>query len=630
MSQSKFTPPKVGCQHFFSSVKSIRSESNTLLSGIQDIADNIYGISKASKMTDIKCNITLEFNTLYHTLHKITISDNIPHGFKNIFEQGINNPLNMGHIRTGHSDDNESSEFGTGLKKAIIYIAEKAYITTLAIPDNSEQKAVRVAFDIPTMLNRREAHESYEPTEFEITTMEQYHKDHPFPCGSTLKLENLNESDYSYNQETGARLTEDQFVESLISKLSKSYSDLIRDDVFAISLNDKLVPVCLDLTNQDIIPLSNQRRYRFYVKLNKKNDAEKICRIGLTPTGRTQYTEYDPVECKFTKKSPEDIKEFKNESDVFELDMISLSTKYTDHSHILNYDYTDIVRGGRCYEPPMKITKQESDGYSNHIYNKIKYESKRLNKVLGVGPNKRVSKPSNILISAIHVTQKESTSKWRAFCKNGNDVVFDDTDSDDSSSKKKGKKSKTTKSGSSKSDVTSTTATPSNSTTATPSNSTTATPSNSTTATPSNSTTATPSNSTTVNQSESNTVTPLESTTATPSESTTATPSESTTANLSESIVNETTTLTDDLVSTTTPTVIQQVSNEETNTSTSENHINLSIEEINTTSTDTIAVSIEKIKEAARKLMDLISDENFDRTDGNRVLEFVEQYVANK
>jgi hypothetical protein len=44
-------------------------------------------------------------------------------------------------------------------------------------------------------------------------------------------------------------------------------------------------------------------------------------------------------------------------------------------------------------------------------------------------------------------------------------------------------------------------------------------------------------------------------------------------------------------------------------------------------SIDTISESSEKIKEASKKLMDLIADGNFNRTDGYKVLEFVESYI---
>jgi hypothetical protein len=47
----------------------------------------------------------------------------------------------------------------------------------------------------------------------------------------------------------------------------------------------------------------------------------------------------------------------------------------------------------------------------------------------------------------------------------------------------------------------------------------------------------------------------------------------------------------------------------------------------NVSSIDTISESSEKIKEASKKLMDLIADGNFNRTDGYKVLEFVESYI---
>ena len=107
--------PKVGCSHFKSTVKQIRAENNTFVSSINDIIDNIHGLASKLKIQSI-CDIQLLYDD-QQNMYKVLISDNIPHGFKDIFNQGTDNPLNMGHIRLGHDDDEETSEFGTGFQK---------------------------------------------------------------------------------------------------------------------------------------------------------------------------------------------------------------------------------------------------------------------------------------------------------------------------------------------------------------------------------------------------------------------------------------------------------------------------------------------------------------------------------
>jgi hypothetical protein len=113
--KNTFKAPKIGCKHFKSVVKDIRADNNTLITALCDIIDNIYGVSSSLNILAI-CNIQIKYDE-NSNLYKIIISDNISHGFKAIFSEETDNPLNMGHIRIGHENDSESSEFGTGLKK---------------------------------------------------------------------------------------------------------------------------------------------------------------------------------------------------------------------------------------------------------------------------------------------------------------------------------------------------------------------------------------------------------------------------------------------------------------------------------------------------------------------------------
>jgi hypothetical protein len=428
-SQINFTRPVVGCRHFRSDVKQIRSENNTLISGLKDILDNIEGIAKASLFPNIEAQINLIFNSLDNTLYKINISDNIPHGFKQILYSGIDNPLNMGHIRDGQNDDNESSEFGTGLKKALIYIAEKSEIITRSIDDENKENYISVEFDIPDMINKQDPKDSYEPTNFVSITPENYISIHPYEYGSTIRLQNLNIGDFSYNAETGFQYTTEQFINYLKDELSHAYSDTIRQGIFTIILNNEEIPVEDDLV--ELVPDSHVIQFEFYVKLNSKNDVEGVARKGETGDGKKQHKiiDYTGKEPKFKQINISEFDNFKRNPNVYKILFASLTTKNTDYINIQHQDYTYVSRGGRSYGK-YKVTKQELDGYSNHIYNKINYNSKRLNRSLGLGPNKTLTKPTNMLLSAIHITQKELTKNWRKYAKQGGVLpdVSDDTD----------------------------------------------------------------------------------------------------------------------------------------------------------------------------------------------------------
>jgi len=145
--------PKIGCQHFKSLVKQILAENNTLCSALCDILDNVHGIGAIIDDFKAICDIRYEYDDT--SLYKITITDNIIHGFKDIHKDSTQNPLNMGHIRIGQStDDRETSEFGTGLKKALIFLSKNAEIFTRCVDDDGNISFVRVVFDFVEMANR--------------------------------------------------------------------------------------------------------------------------------------------------------------------------------------------------------------------------------------------------------------------------------------------------------------------------------------------------------------------------------------------------------------------------------------------------------------------------------------------
>jgi len=420
MSLSRFETPHVGCQSFRTVVNHIRSDNNTLQSGLDDIIDNIWGIANAGCLPGIICNINMDYNE--NLIHRISISDNIPHGFKKIFDNGSNNPLNMGHIRSGHSDDNESSEFGTGLKKAIIYNADEAEIYTRAELETGEIVYVKVVFDIPMMCKKEIPEESYEPSSFEIITEQQYRKHHPYEVGSTIIMKHMRPYDFTFDHETNEFQTQETFENKISATFKKLYSDLIQNEVFSIKFNGKNIEPEQDIIN--LVPTKNINKYKIYVELNPRGGYR-----GDEPANI--YIEYQTADrnirkCQvFDKKTSkfEFIETYKvdelilNNPNICQVILKSITTYGTEYDEIQHGDYTDICRDGRCFEPSLKITKFERDGYSNHIYSKIKYTSKRLNRLLGVGPNKRVERKNNMLMTVISLLLKKNATAWRKFCK---------------------------------------------------------------------------------------------------------------------------------------------------------------------------------------------------------------------
>lgn len=405
--------PKIGRQHFKSLVKQILAENNTLCSALCDILDNVHGIGGIINAFKAICDIRYEYDDT--SLYKITITDNILHGFKDIHKDSTQNPLNMGHIRIGQSiDDRETSEFGTGLKKALIFLAKNAEIFTRCVDDEGNISFVRIVFDFVEMANRANPEESYEPTRFERIPEKIFRENHPYETGSSIILSNLRDSDITFDAVKGVQLSCDDFETGFRKEISDKMSNLIRDEVIQITVNGKEVEEKDDLVTM----VQDTKVNTFYVDFNGKGEICDVYRETFTKYGRSQIKHYEKSECKFIKGSEDEFNAFKEKQSVKALDMVSLTTKGTpyEETHQRN-DLTAVKRNGRCFGE-VKITKQEKDGYSNHIYHEINYTSKKLNTHLGVGSNKRVvSDKSNILMSAIHITQKELNSKFRGFCR---------------------------------------------------------------------------------------------------------------------------------------------------------------------------------------------------------------------
>jgi hypothetical protein len=93
------------------------------------------------------------------------------------------------------------------------------------------------------------------------------------------------------------------------------------------------------------------------------------------------------------------------------------TTKGSEYEqHIQHQNKVAVSRDGRFYER-IPYTKSQADGYANHIGYNFKFVSKKLSPIVGVGSNKRVVPPPNLLTSAIRSTVEEITTKYRKYAK---------------------------------------------------------------------------------------------------------------------------------------------------------------------------------------------------------------------
>lgn len=420
-----FKQPKIGVAHFKSRVKEILAENNTLTSSVCDIVDNIYGIAQVSA-TPANCSIVVDYYE--NQLYKITISDDIEHGFRAILSEGIDNPINMGHIRNGHENDNESSEFGIGLKKSIIFLARLAEIYTRSVDVNENVHFVKVTIDIPAMSNCVDAADSYEPN-IEIITEDYFLQQsrHPYKTGSTIILSNLRSQDISHDKDSAKSVSIQDYNKSLHQSLSKIYSDVIKKNIIEINLNGTRIDAIPDI--EDKIPSKNIVKYILYCEINDRKEPINIYREDVSSNSKSSIKKYHADSSSFKQNdlSADEFKIFSLRKSVQTIGLTSYSTKNTPFEHtVQSNNTTEIIRDGRFYDQ-VKITKQEKDGYSNHITNKIEYKTKKLNLIIGVGSNKRVTIKNNILMSAINVTQRSTAAKFRKLVK---DSISHDPESD--------------------------------------------------------------------------------------------------------------------------------------------------------------------------------------------------------
>ena len=78
----------------------------------------------------MKCDkIKIQTRVTDSKISEIKISDDA-NGFEDMFEEGISNPFNMTHMRAGQDDDNETSQFGIGLKAGAISTGDKMEVYT--------------------------------------------------------------------------------------------------------------------------------------------------------------------------------------------------------------------------------------------------------------------------------------------------------------------------------------------------------------------------------------------------------------------------------------------------------------------------------------------------------------------
>lgn len=204
-----------GAAHF-SSVANMHRQSNyTLDKVINEIVDNV--IKKASK-------IHIQTRVIDSVLQELKVSDNYVGGFENINEEGTRNPFNMGHMRSGHDDDDETSEYGVGLKAGALSSGNVLTVYTCV-----GDKMYKVICDFQRMIEEEDVNESYNPKIREIMR-DEYLEVHEYEFGSTIVISQIRQAICGSCGENDANMTQ-----AIKKSIAATYSRLIGTGVIYVN-----------------------------------------------------------------------------------------------------------------------------------------------------------------------------------------------------------------------------------------------------------------------------------------------------------------------------------------------------------------------------------------------------------
>lgn len=409
--------PRIGCPHFKGKVKHIRNEDNSIEDSLCDIADNVEGKASVGNLENIGFWIEMLYSEDDNKLYKIKLHDNLPHGFNGLENDSIHNPLNMTHMRDGHSEDKESSEFGTGLKKALVFLGNSCEIYTRSI-ENGTDICWYIKMDFVEMMARENAEDSYEITLMERISYERYYQNHNNSVGSSIIISDIR------SDKICSYVDKNKFEQKLREHLSLKFTGKLKMNVFKLYLNN------IEIEQKTDVYTNNDDKYTFTFYINKHNiDDIVVSRNKHRGMTKNLIFDKDTLELKEDKTKKVNIASYTASSNYWKLVCTSVSTyESLNIAHILGKNVTEIIRYGRNYGC-VSVTKVEQDGYSNYISNKVEYESKGLNTYLGVSSHKKVtSLPKNSITSALLRALEFTTKEFRKEQKKRKSSVNSDDD----------------------------------------------------------------------------------------------------------------------------------------------------------------------------------------------------------
>ena len=392
----------VGGTHFRKEREKMSSSNYTLPKILNECVDNVL-IPNCNNI-NFKCKLTPK-----GYLQSFSISDDYIYGFVDIKKEGTDNPFNFTHMREGHGNDLETSQFGTGFKAAAVSSCDLLNVFTQV-----QCKFYKVTCDFNKMSNEEIALFSFDPEICEISK-DEYKRNHPYNTGSTLVFEYVKKNVYN-------KTTTDKIYCEISDRLSECYTDIINNSDFNIYVNDRVVmpekdyseePQCKpfnkyikiikyvdeeDDTNEEYICEDYEKKYYRFNKDTEMWNAIKTQK-DMISFGLLQ----EKSSKKLKSKKSEDIRWIVDKSVSYsdtENECIKLKGIFMIYHPDLNTDSealnisrypkgrSRIYRRGRCHGD---WDNAATDGNSNFTDIRIDYKSKKIGNDLGITWNKDIS-----------------------------------------------------------------------------------------------------------------------------------------------------------------------------------------------------------------------------------------------
>ena len=411
--QSNSNSLSCGAPHFRSIAKQHRHANYNLEKALNEWLDNVV---KLATRIDIITQVDLEGR-----LQELKVSDNYALGFVNIQEQGINNPFNMGHIKSGHDDDSETSEFGCGGKAAALSTSNHMTVVTRV-----DGHCYEVICDFIKMEREEDVNASYNPKKREIS-VDDYSDVHPFEFGSSIVLSKILGT---ICQQT----TQQKLTERLKKGISETYSKLLKKDIMEIYVNGEPVEQEINFfLDPKCMPFTIRKSLFILEKVGTNDKIYLIQKI----VDRVTWQQYNKAEDKWEAfKSVKEADEFRDakrrdgytyicqqSSNIIDGSCLKMESTFVFYSdmvhtnepfdHLLPQDLVSIYKDNRKYG--KKSLVKHNNGINNYTLHKIEFNSKKIGKELGITFNKDITMEcNNDLTMAIKTAIKDNRKEFNA------------------------------------------------------------------------------------------------------------------------------------------------------------------------------------------------------------------------